>query len=315
MLIFCITVVLHFITNQVSASVSLELSSICRSEGRFPTSRECEEYVECVAENEEKGNSSINSYFYRCPTGPFHPTLARCVVQFQGQTCRSLESEALRLGKKERQGSLHRSPRHDRLCVGRLGFACASCTEVVVCAGQEAFLSTCASDMRCMSHDKFPGGVCYPRWPKEKCSCKASGQVMPDIYDRTTFLQCSGKDHFPRTFYCNNMHIFDPETLTCKAVPDVPACFATGVFPVEHACRWYYSCMPTGAGKWYQDYFLCPGNKVYNQAMAVCVDPQSLPEGIPCSSKRKTISYKCNFLQLILVFLFPKHIAYICSST
>ncbi|KAK8407729.1 hypothetical protein O3P69_002345 [Scylla paramamosain] len=167
------------------------------------------------------------------------------VPRAQAHTCRSLENEALRLGRKDRQGPLHRSPRHDRLCLGRLGFACASCTEVVVCAGQEAFLSTCATDMRAQE-----------------------------------------KDQLPKTFYCNNMHIFDPETLTCKAVPDVPACFATGVFPVEHACRWYYSCMPTGASKWYQDYYLCPENKVYSQAMAVCVDPQSLPEGTPCSSKR-----------------------------
>ena len=135
------------------------------------------------------------------------------------------------------------------------------------------------------------------------------------MYDPKTFLQCSEKELPPKIFYCDDMHVFDPETLTCKAVPAVPACFATGVFPVEKACRWYYSCMPGGAGEWYQDYHLCPTNEVYSQALAVCVDPHSLAEGTPCSSKPKATSYKCNLWQLLVVFFFPKHIAYICSSS
>ena len=221
----------------------------------------------------------------------------------------------LRLGRRDRWGALHRSPRHDRLCVGKLGFACASCNEVVVCAGHEAFLSSCPADMRCLIHDNFSGGVCYPRWPKKHCTCTAAEQVMPDLYDHMTFLQCSGYDQSPKVVYCNDMHVFDPESLTCKAIPEMPACFATGVFPVKDACRWYYSCMPSGAGVWYQDYHLCPVNKVYSQELAVCVEPNSLKAGAPCSSQQKIKSYKCNFWQLLLVFFFPKHITYICSSS
>lgn len=57
------------------------LSSVCRSEGRFPAPGECEGYVECVAQRE--GSLNYTAHYYRCPSGFFHPTLARCVVLAQ----------------------------------------------------------------------------------------------------------------------------------------------------------------------------------------------------------------------------------------
>lgn len=231
----------------------------------------------------------------------------------QGEVCPPEGVEAPRLARRTDQlGSPFRSSRHDLLCAGQNGFACASCTQEVVCAGREAYLSPCAADTRCVVDGRFSGGVCYPRWPRGNCSCTAAGQVMPDVYDHTMFLQCTAPFKPPKVLYCDALHVFDPETLTCKAAPALPPCSATGVFPVESACRWYYSCMPGGAGQWYQGYHLCPSEKVYSQASGVCVEPQSLAAGTPCSTQRKMTNFSCNFWQLLLVFFFPKHIASIC---
>lgn len=222
---------------------------------------------------------------------------------------------APRLGRRtDNHGAPYRSARHDLLCAGKLGFACASCMEVVVCAGRKAYLASCDADTRCVVHDKFSGGVCYPRWPPNNCTCTAAGQVLSDLYDHTTFLQCTTPLKSPNVFYCDDSHVFDPESLTCMAAPVMPQCSATGVFPVEAACRWYYSCMPNGSGQWHQSYHLCPSKKAYSQVLAVCVDQQSLAVGAPCSTQRKLASYSCNFWQLLLVFFFPKHIASICYT-
>ncbi|XP_071529915.1 uncharacterized protein [Panulirus ornatus] len=288
-------------------------------EGRFPHPNKCDAYVECV----KRGvGGSLTPRDLNCPGWPYDPRSARCVTNQQAPWCDAGDhgTNSISVGGREMSHSASvaypvRSPKHDQLCMGEVGFACASCVESVVCAGSEAFLQACPASTRCVQHENFPGGVCYPYTSHNPCVCHSAGVILPDLHDPTAFLLCQDTDGDPQVIYCSDNHEFDADTLTCLALPTFPRCAADGVFPVVADCRWYYRCVSSASGGWQRQHGMCPlQSQVYSQELGRCNEPDTLPIKDPCSKKQKATSrYTCTLWQLLLVILFPQYLASICS--
>lgn len=214
--------------------------------------------------------------------------------------------------------SLSRSPKHDFLCVRNIGFACASCLELVVCAGSQAYVESCDSSMRCVSQAPFPGGVCYPITPHhQQCVCRKKGQRLQDPYDPRAYLLCPSVGGDPKLIYCSEHHEFDPASESCIRPPDFPRCLSTGVFALPGNCYWYYTCLPNEvSGSWRQYHDHCvQETQVYSRVTGRCEDPATLPLGDPCSTQqvKRSKRFNCTFWQLLVVAFFPSQISTICT--
>ncbi|KAG7169263.1 uncharacterized protein LOC121866067 [Homarus americanus] len=309
--------IIHMSLHQVIVSTAQNLSSLCLEEGRFPHPRECGGYVECVAGGVGSG---LFPRVYKCPGGSYHPRLARCVVNKQVPRCSGDKTEYFsrrrELAPVVTVEAPVRSPRHDHLCEGGAGFACASCIHSMVCAGDEAFLQSCPPSTRCIYNNKFPKGVCYPHPSRHQCVCHDKQRVLQDPYDSTAFLLCHTNNPDPEIIYCSHQHEFDADTGKCIVIPIFPSCTASGVFSLPEKCRWFYTCVQDGSNQWQQHHSRCPSHHhVYSQVLGKCTNRDTLPLEDPCSKKHRKISqYRCTFWQVLLVFFFPHKIGAICYS-